>query len=263
MEHRTSSARTSGPRRLCSQRLRMPERLASVIVGEGGAAVPLQLGEPLASWVTDPDLDKYRQMDPRAIVNAAVDGITGGVPDEVRNDYLDCYDGDRFVESMRYVRRYPEELPVLAELLPTITTPVTIINGRHDSVVPLANVEFLDETAPPEHRRDHRRQPLRLGGGADRVRRDRPRRDWAELVNTNRKEACRHSTFTRRPPRRPNSSSPASPTSGRAGRSSFQTAPTTISRCIPRAPRRLTSQKVRAGSGSACTTTGRIPTTSS
>ena len=125
-----------------------PERIASVIVGEGGAAVPLQLGEPLASWVTDPDLDKYREMDPRAIVNAAVDGIAGGVPDEVRNDYLDCYDGDRFVESMRYVRRYPEELPVLAELLPTITTPVTIINGRHDSVVPLANVEFLDERLP-------------------------------------------------------------------------------------------------------------------
>jgi pimeloyl-ACP methyl ester carboxylesterase len=43
---------------------------------------------------------------------------------------------------MRYVRRYPEELPVLAELLPQITTPVTLINGRHDRVVPLANVEY-------------------------------------------------------------------------------------------------------------------------
>jgi pimeloyl-ACP methyl ester carboxylesterase len=125
-----------------------PELIASLIVGEGGAAVPLQLGEPLASWVTDPDLDKYRQMDPRAIVNAAVDGIAGRVPDEIRNDYLDCYDGDRFVESMRYVRRYPEELPVLAELLTTITTPVTLINGRRDSVVPVANVEFLDERLP-------------------------------------------------------------------------------------------------------------------
>ncbi len=124
------------------------ERIASIIVGEGGAAVPLQLGEPLASWVQDPDLDKYRGMDPRAIVNAAVDGIGGGVPDEVRNDYLECYDGDRFVESMRYVRRYPEELPILAELLPEITTPVTIINGRHDRVVPLANAEFLDERLP-------------------------------------------------------------------------------------------------------------------
>ena len=125
-----------------------PERIAGVIVGTGGAAIPLQLGEPLKSWVLDPDLDKYRRIDPRVIVNTAVDTIAGGVPDDVRADYLDCYDGDRFAESMRYVRRYPEELPQLAELLPQITTPVTIINGRHDRVVPLANAEFLDERLP-------------------------------------------------------------------------------------------------------------------
>ncbi len=125
-----------------------PERLASVIVGTGGAAVPIQLGEPLASWVLDPDVDKYRRMDPRAIVGAAVDTIAGGVPDDIRADYLACYDGDRFVESMRYVRAYPQDLPALAELLPHIATPVTIINGRHDRVVPLANAEFLDERLP-------------------------------------------------------------------------------------------------------------------
>jgi pimeloyl-ACP methyl ester carboxylesterase len=125
-----------------------PERIAGVIVGTGGAAVPLQLGEPLKSWVLDPDLDKYRRMDPHVIVNTAVDTIAGGVPDEVRADYLACYEGDRFAESMGYVRRYPEELPELAELLPQITTPVTIINGRHDRVVPVANAEFLDERLP-------------------------------------------------------------------------------------------------------------------
>jgi pimeloyl-ACP methyl ester carboxylesterase len=125
-----------------------PERLASVVVGTGGAAVPIQLGEPLASWVLDPDLDKYRRMDPRVIVNTAVDTIAGGVPDDIRADYLACYDGDRFAESMRYVRKYPEELPVLAGLLPQITVPVTIINGRHDRVVPLANAEFLDQRLP-------------------------------------------------------------------------------------------------------------------
>src|SRR5262249_3616697 len=107
-----------------------PERIASVIVGTGGTAVPLQLGEPLRSWVLDPDLEKYRRMDPRAIVGAALDTIDGGIPDDIRADYLACYDGDRFAESMRYVRRYPDELPALAELLPQITTPVTIINGR-------------------------------------------------------------------------------------------------------------------------------------
>ena len=125
-----------------------PERIASVIVGTGGAAVPIQLGEPLASWVLDPDLDKYRKMDPHVIVGTAVDTIAGGIPDEIRADYLACYEGDRFAESMRYVRAYPEELPVLAGLLPQITVPVTIINGRHDRVVPLPNAEFLHQRLP-------------------------------------------------------------------------------------------------------------------
>jgi pimeloyl-ACP methyl ester carboxylesterase len=122
-----------------------PERIASAIVGSGGAAVPIELGEPLRSRVFDTDLEKWRGMDPREIVNAALDTIAGGIPDEIRADYLACYSGDRYVESMRYVRRYPEELPALAELLPQITRPVTIINGRHDRVVPLANAEFLDD----------------------------------------------------------------------------------------------------------------------
>jgi pimeloyl-ACP methyl ester carboxylesterase len=125
-----------------------PERFASVIVGTGGAAVPLQLGEPLASWVLDPDLDKYRRMDPRAIVDTAVGTIAGGIPDDIRDDYRACYAGDRFAESMRYVRRYPEELPALADLLPQIAAPVTIVNGRYDRVVPVANAEFLDERLP-------------------------------------------------------------------------------------------------------------------
>jgi pimeloyl-ACP methyl ester carboxylesterase len=125
-----------------------PERIASAIVGSGGAAVPVQLGEPLASWVRDPDVGKYRRMDPHVIVGAALDTIAGGIPDDIRADYQACYGGDRFAESIRYVRRYPEELPVLAGLLPQITVPVTIINGRHDRVVPLANVEFLGQRLP-------------------------------------------------------------------------------------------------------------------
>ena len=87
------------------------KRIASAIVGSGGTAVPIQLGEPLASWVLDPDFDKYRRMDPRVIVGAAPDTIAGGVLDHIRADYLACYDRDRFAESMRHARRYPEELP--------------------------------------------------------------------------------------------------------------------------------------------------------
>jgi pimeloyl-ACP methyl ester carboxylesterase len=37
---------------------------------------------------------------------------------------------------------------VLAALLQQIATPVTIINGRNDGVVPFVNAEFLDEWLP-------------------------------------------------------------------------------------------------------------------
>jgi pimeloyl-ACP methyl ester carboxylesterase len=125
-----------------------PDQIASLVVGTGGAAVPIDLGEPLRSWVLDPDLDKYGRIDPNLIIDTAVGTIAGGIPDDVHADYRTSYAGDRFVESMRYVRRYPEELPVLAELLPAIATPVTIVNGRHDRVVPVSNAEFLAERLP-------------------------------------------------------------------------------------------------------------------
>jgi pimeloyl-ACP methyl ester carboxylesterase len=127
-----------------------PERIASVIVGTDAAAVPLQLGEPLASWVLDPDLGKYRRMDRRAIITAAVETVAGGIPDDIHADELACYDGERFVESMRYVRRYPEELPALADLLPQIATPVTIINGRHGPwSVPSSRSRTITRTLRP------------------------------------------------------------------------------------------------------------------
>jgi pimeloyl-ACP methyl ester carboxylesterase len=128
-----------------------PELFATVVVGSGGAAVPLELGEPLRSRVLDPDLDKYRGVDSRASINMSLDTIAGGIPDDIREDYLASYDGDRYFESMRYVRGYPKELPELARLLPQITTPVTIINGSHDRVVPVTNAEFLHERLPNSH----------------------------------------------------------------------------------------------------------------
>jgi pimeloyl-ACP methyl ester carboxylesterase len=100
-----------------------PNTFAGVVVGTGGTAVPIELGEPLRSWVLDEDLDKYRRIDSHLIVDTAISTIAGGVSDEAHADYLACYDGDRFVESMRYVRRYPGQLPILAELLPGITIP--------------------------------------------------------------------------------------------------------------------------------------------
>jgi pimeloyl-ACP methyl ester carboxylesterase len=126
-----------------------PGRLRSIVVGSGGASYPLELGGILNDWVVALDVEGYRAADPREIVSAAVSGIERyELPDSVREDYLSAYEGDRFVESMRYVRAYPTELPILAELLPQIETPVQIIGGLWDWAVPPSNHRYLHERLP-------------------------------------------------------------------------------------------------------------------
>jgi pimeloyl-ACP methyl ester carboxylesterase len=126
-----------------------PGRFRSIVVGSGGAAVPLQLTGVLKEWVEAPDLGPYRQVDSALIVNAALSTIDGYTPPkEVRADYLQSYAGDRFVESMTYARAYGEQLPQLAELLSGIETPVRIVAGSLDQVVPPVNAYFLQERLP-------------------------------------------------------------------------------------------------------------------
>jgi pimeloyl-ACP methyl ester carboxylesterase len=60
----------------------------------------------------------------------------------------DSYAGERFAESMPYVRAYPQDLPVMRDLLSTIQTPVQIIAGARDHVVPPVNAEYLHERLP-------------------------------------------------------------------------------------------------------------------
>ena len=70
------------------------------------------------------------------------------VSDAAREDYLASFEGDRFAESIRYVQSYPTELEALRDVLLQIQTPVQIISGRRDAVVPLVNAEYLDQRLP-------------------------------------------------------------------------------------------------------------------
>ena len=126
-----------------------PGRLRSLVVGSSAAAVPLELGGLLKDWVEAEDLEEFRHADPRQMVATALAGLERYVlPDSVREDYLTGYQGNRFAGSMRYVRSYPAELPVLAGLLPQIHTPVQIIVGAHDKAAPPVNAEFLARRLP-------------------------------------------------------------------------------------------------------------------
>ena len=128
---------------------RHPGRLRTLVVGSGGTTVPLVLGDVLNDWVTTPSLDKFRGVDPREIVAGALAGLVFyQLPDAIREDYLSGYEGDRMVESMRYVRRYPEELPILRDLLPSTQIPVQIISGGRDYNVPPVNGYFVTTGFP-------------------------------------------------------------------------------------------------------------------
>ena len=126
-----------------------PTLVRSLAIGGGAMAVPLQVGGALKDIIEAPDMDGYRQIDSRDILGPVYDAMPGGAPPpEFREDYLESYAGDRFVESARYVRTYPTELPKLAEKLPGIHTPVQIVCGRDDPLVPTPNQEFLHARLP-------------------------------------------------------------------------------------------------------------------
>jgi pimeloyl-ACP methyl ester carboxylesterase len=121
-----------------------PDRFPSAVVGSGGASFPLEVAGALKELIEAPDLTGLQGVDGRDIVAGALQGIERHtLPDVVREDYLASYAGDRFVESAAYVRSYPSDLAILAERLADITTPVQIIAGRRDALVPPSNAEFL------------------------------------------------------------------------------------------------------------------------
>jgi pimeloyl-ACP methyl ester carboxylesterase len=126
-----------------------PVLVRSLAIGGGATAVPLQVGGALKDIIEAADMKPYRQIDSGEILRPVYDSMAGGpLPPDVRDDYLESYAGDRFVESARYVRTYPIELPKLAEKLPDIATPVQIVCGRDDPIVPTPNQDFLHDRLP-------------------------------------------------------------------------------------------------------------------
>ena len=96
-----------------------------------------------------PSLEPYRGTGGRAIVERVIQTLERyALSNAAREDYQASYDGDRYAESIRYVQAYPTELVTLRDLLPQIETPVQIIAGRRDRIVPPVNAEYLHERLP-------------------------------------------------------------------------------------------------------------------
>lgn len=126
-----------------------PDRFRSLVVGSGSAAVPLQLGVELKQFVEAPDVEFLRGADTRDLVNTVLNYLERyELPEATREDYVTGYPGDRFIDSLKFVRAYGDDLPTLAQLLPEIKTPVQIIQGDHDPAVLRVNAEFLHARLP-------------------------------------------------------------------------------------------------------------------
>jgi hypothetical protein len=67
--------------------------------------------------VEAPSLEPYRKIDGRQMVTVVIKTLERyTLTDAAREDYLKSFEGERFAESMRYVRTYPEQLPILSDL---------------------------------------------------------------------------------------------------------------------------------------------------
>jgi pimeloyl-ACP methyl ester carboxylesterase len=128
---------------------RDPQRVTSLIIGGGAVRFPIDAGGALKDVIEAPSLDVVRGLDARTNIGQAVEGVAASATEpEVHEDYVSAYDLGRFAESARFVRHYPEQNPVLGDLLPTITTPTQILAGRHDDLVPWSNNQYLADVLP-------------------------------------------------------------------------------------------------------------------
>src|SRR5262245_60298352 len=126
-----------------------PERVTSLTVGGGAVRFPIEAGGSLKEIIEAPSLDVVRGLDARANIGATVEpGAASDREPDVHEDYVSAYDLGRFAESARFVRHYPEQNPVLRDLLPTITTPTQIVAGRDDDLVPWSNNQYLGQLLP-------------------------------------------------------------------------------------------------------------------
>src|SRR2546429_6577410 len=145
---------------------RSPERVTSLTIGGGAVRFPIEAGGALKEIIEAPSLDVVRALDARTNIGHAVElGAPSASEPDVHEDYVSAYDLGRFAESARFVRHYPEQNPVLRDLLPTITTPTQIVAGRDDDLVPRSNKQYLDHPPPNSENYSPHPRPLAVDEG--------------------------------------------------------------------------------------------------
>ena len=126
-----------------------PHALTSMVIGNGATAHPLDVVGNLEDLIANPDFDSLLALDGAEVVRQSMTMHESyEVTEAALEDYMTSYAGTRFGESARFVRSYPTDLGLLTDLLPQIETPVKVIAGDHDPLVPVSNANYLSERLP-------------------------------------------------------------------------------------------------------------------
>ena len=121
---------------------RQPGLFESLVIGGGAAKVDLAGGQ-LRELIGSP-AGALANIEGGAIGTEFVQkSALREVPAAVLEDYRLASAGRRFEDAVNFVRAYPRDLPRLEPLLAGIETPVLILVGRNDPVVPPENGKFF------------------------------------------------------------------------------------------------------------------------
>lgn len=124
-----------------------PDLFESIVVG--GGAVSTDLASGSLKDLTHSPRDYFATVEGGDV---AVQFVTGSAavttPAAVLEDYRASSAGRRLDAAVDFVRAYPLELPRLQGLLSLIETPVLILAGRNDPIVPPDNGQLLKDHLP-------------------------------------------------------------------------------------------------------------------
>jgi pimeloyl-ACP methyl ester carboxylesterase len=114
----------------------------------GSAAMrPDLAGERLRNLINSPP-GAFANVDGADAVKDYLTHAAQITPAAIIEDFRVASAGRRFEDAVQYVRGYISDLPKLEPLLSGIKTPVLIIAGKNDPIVPPANGQFLADRLP-------------------------------------------------------------------------------------------------------------------
>ncbi|MGY8662795.1 alpha/beta hydrolase [Bradyrhizobium sp. UFLA05-109] len=136
---------------------RKPKLFESLVVGSGATSPDLAASH-LTDLINSP-VGAFAETEGGDIgAGFVAQSAVRKTPPAVLEDYRLSSAGRRFEDAANFVRAYPRDLPRLRQLLPSIETPVLIIAGKNDPIVPPPNGQLLADHLP------HNRYTLLEGG---------------------------------------------------------------------------------------------------